>query len=149
MKESKKRSSMLVDNETGEVLKDNIGTIVIGKPRGLIDRNFLKVFPAFFYSFLEDLKIEDGRARLIIYLMFKAIELPLDGDNVVMATNEELMNKLNMCKGSVLKYINILIDANIIERVRPRMPLYKINKEMIYKGTLSKAWKKELEDKSK
>jgi hypothetical protein len=144
-----KGTGLLIDESTGEVLKENINIIAIGKPKGLTDRNFLKVFPAFFFSFLEELKIEDGRARMIIYLMFKAIELPMDGDNVVLAPNDELMEKLGMCKGSVLKYINVLIDAKIIKRVQPRMPLYKINKEMIYKGTLSKAWKRELEEKTR
>jgi hypothetical protein len=125
------------DPITGEILS-TVETTVIGTPMKYRDKDFLKVFPAFFASFLRELQIDDGKPRLILYLMYKAHELKSDSDNVIYAPNKELMEHLAISKPTLIRYINDLIRINFIERLGPRVPAYRINPEMVYKGTLHK-----------
>lgn len=135
-----KKTYSKIDPETGEVLE--VHSVVIGKVgKAEQDADFLKVYPAFFASFLQELKIDDGKARLVLYLMFKASKMAANGDNVIFAPNEDLMNELNISKPTLLRYIADLCNLNVIKRVKPKMPIYEINPNMIYKGTLSKYYK--------
>ncbi len=135
--------SQRIDQNTGEVIQD-IETITIGHPGRPVDLNFLKVYPAFFSSFLKQLKIDDGKARLVLFLMFKAIELKTDSDNVIIAKNDEIMKALNISKPTLLSYIKQLCELKVIERLSPRMPVYRINPNMIYKGTLTKYYQQHI-----
>ena len=126
-----------INQDTGEILQD-IETITIGHPGRPMDLNFLKVYPAFFSSFLQQLKIDDGKARLVLFLMAKAIELRTDSDNVIIAKNAEIMKALKISKPTLLNYIKQLCELRVIQRLSPRMPVYRINPDMIYKGTLTK-----------
>ena len=138
-----------IDPNTGQVTQVDtrkVETLVLGSPGKSMDINFVKVFPAFFSSFLQDLKIDDGKARLVLYLIHKAIELKSDSDNVIFADNDELMKSLNISKPTLIRYIADLCALNIIERLKPRMPIYRINPNMIYKGTLTKYYKKYIEE---
>lgn len=136
-----------IDPATGEIVvtskKTNV--IALGHPKQEKDMDYVKVFPAFFSSFLSDLKIDDGRARLAWYLTYKALKLPPNSLNEVTAVNEELMRELNISKQSVLAYIRDLIKINMIRRVSPRLPIYQINPDFIYRGSLVKFHQKQLE----
>lgn len=117
-------------------IEKGIKADVFGKPAPIKDFHFLKVFPAFFYSFLKVLGVEDGRARLVLYFMYKAQKEKVDGDNCVMITNNELMKALKISKPTLIKYINNLIETGFIKRLYPRTPLYALNPNMVYKGSL-------------
>jgi len=135
-----KQTRSRIDPVTGEVLE--IETIVIGRAGGVDkDGDFVKVFPALFLSFLRELKIDDGKARLVMLLIYKASKMTANSDNVVFAPNEDLMTELNISRGTLIRYIAELCKLKIIKRVQPRMPAYEINPNMIYKGTLSKFYK--------
>jgi len=129
--------SQRIDQKTGEIIQD-IETITIGHPGRPMDLNFVKVYPAFFSSFLQQLNIDDGKARLVLFLIFKAMEMRTDSDNVVIAKNDEIMKALKISKPTLLNYLKQLCKLNVIERLGPRMPVYRINPNMIYKGTLTK-----------
>lgn len=116
--------------------EQRVETEVIGyaeKPR---DYDFLKVFPAFFYSFLELLQVADGRCRLVLYFMYKANQLPTNSDNIVFAPNEEMEKLIQVSRPTLLRHINHLIKIKFIKRLTPRAPNYKVNPEMIYKGNI-------------
>lgn len=136
-----------IDPATGEIVVTNkkVDVIVIGNPKIERDVEYIKVFPAFFSSFLQELKIHDGKARLVWYLTYKAMQLPPNSLNEVTAINEELMRELNISKQSVLAYVRDLIALKIIRRVSPRLPIYQINPDYIYRGSLVKFHQNQIE----
>lgn len=119
-----------------------VETEVIGYAEKPKDYDFLKVFPAFFYSFIEQLGIDDGRGRLVLYFMYKAHQLPTDSDNVVYAPNEELEKIIDISRPTLLRQINHLIKIKFIKRLTPRTPNYRVNPEMIYKGNVQNYYRK-------
>lgn len=134
------------DVDTGEISEimveveepEKVNAIVLGRPRQMLDKEFVKVYPAFFSSFLQELKIDDGKARLAWYFVYKALRLAPGSDNIVYADNEELMKVLNMSKPTVIKYINELCSLNVVKRIKPRIARFQVNPEMIYRGNLVK-----------
>jgi hypothetical protein len=136
-----------IDPKTGEFIS-KVHTVTIGTPNRSMDLNFVKIYPAFFSSFLQELKIDDGKARLVLYLVYRAIDMKSDSDNVVVADNKELMGALNISKPTLIRYIAELCKLKVIERLKPRMPVYRINPNMIYKGVLTKYYSTYIKDKT-
>lgn len=130
-----------IDSITGEILKTTSETkrvIAFSGRESDKDKDYLKVYPVFFSSFLKELKIADSKPRIMIYLMFKASELKINSDNAVYASNEELMRELNISKPTLINGLKALCDIGIIKRLTPRVPIYQVNPAMIYKGSLAK-----------
>lgn len=113
-----------------------VAVAVVGKPDRVYDEEFLKVYPAFFSSFLHQLKIDDGKARLVLYFMYKASKLPMNSDSMVNVPTKELMEAIGVSKPTILKYINELLELCIITRRYPRLPLYQVDPTLFYRGNL-------------
>lgn len=136
------RVDMATGESSGPVAVErevNVESIVIGRPyKRKGDMDFVKIYPAFFSSFLEELGVDDGKARLVLYLVYKALRLPSESNNIIYADNDSLMSFLKISKPTLIKYIADLCELKVIKRLKPRTPLYQVNPEMIYRGTLTK-----------
>ena len=109
-------------------------------------QDYIKVYPLFFEIMLPVLSSDNGLSRLILYIMKKVLDLSNNSKNIIIADNDEFMKSLNISKPTLIRYIADLCALNIIERLKPRMPIYRINPNMIYKGTLTKYYKKYIEE---
>lgn len=138
-----------IDPATGEVLSssEKVSIVAIGSPKPDKDQQYVRIYPAFFSSFLEELGIDDGKARMVLYFVYRAMQLPPESNNEIIAMNEDLMRILKISRPTLFKYLNDLIALGIIKRKHPRMPVYVIEREMIYRGSVVKMYKRELEAK--
>ena len=130
--------------ESGEI-KRTIDVTVMGKPaKWEKDGQFLKVYPAFFESFLQDLQIEDSRLKLVVYLMSEAMKLQVNSDNAVYIDTAKASEAIGISQRSLYRCIKALGAVGFISQVSPRQTLYILNPEMVYKGNLVKYYAKSM-----
>lgn len=124
---------------TGEI-KSSTDVMVVGNPsKWEKDGDFLKIYPAFFSSFLEQMNTPlDARLRLVVYILSEAIELKINGKNVVYISPAKACNSCKISRPSFYRFIKILININFIFPVPDSNSIYKINPDMVYKGNLVK-----------
>lgn len=133
--------------DDGEI-KRKTTTAIVGRPsKWESDGDFLKLYPAFFHSFLKQINIDDARLRLVAYLLNEAMKLRINGDNAVFLDHNKAAADINISMASLYRHIKTLIDCEFIKQINPRQSVYIINPEMVYKGNLVRYFQKESERK--
>jgi len=122
----------VMDLETGEVLK---AISIIPETK---DKNFVKVFKLFSVKVLQDLGLMNGEAKLLMWLLAKTLELPVQSDMWIPLDYKEVAKDLGVSKRSVMNYIKKLLKLGYIEQYKRRHPTYRIKPEFVYKGILQK-----------
>ena len=133
--------------EGGEIKKTTI-TAIIGKPaQWEKDGNFLKIYPAFLKTFLDQMGITDSRLSLVMYIMNEAIHLQINGDNAIFLDCNKAAKVIKVSVASIYRGIKSLVDCSFLKQINPRQSVYRINPEMVYRGNLIRYYQKELKSK--
>ena len=132
------RTEEVIDSETGNIVR-SVYTVMVDKPKGDID--FVKVFKCFTMRVIEDLGIENGKAKLLFWFIDQVQGMRINQIPIVVANAEMMSNDLGCAVVSVRKWLSFLIDRGyILRHVAPNGKIlrnaYYVNPEYVLKGKL-------------
>lgn len=122
----------VIIEDTGEV-KEMIAIIPEAK-----DKKYTKVFELFSRKLLEDLKIINGEAKLLMWFLAKTVELPYQSDMWIPVDYNKLSVELMVHKEVIKRYIKKLKQMGYIEQFQTRQKIFRIKPDFVYKGILQK-----------
>lgn len=132
------KSEERIDVNTGELVR-SISTVMVDKPKGDID--FVKVFKCFTMRVLEDLEIENGKAKLLFWFIDRVQDMRVNQKAVILASADMISKDLGCAVVSVRLWLSFLIKKGYIERhLTPDGKVlcnaYIVNSEYVIKGKL-------------
>jgi len=136
----KESSSEVISPDTGEIVRTTHHALIVdNKPR---DRDFIKVFKAFTSSVLQDLEIENGKAKLLIWFMDRIQGLKPSQEHIIVAGIDEIAKDLNCSEVAVRKWLAFLISKDYIHRYlkstgKVVRDTYVVNKQYMFRGVVS------------
>ena len=107
------KSEERVDSETGEIVRTGYA-IIVDRPNG--DKDFVKVFKCFTQKVLDDLEIENGKAKLLFWFLNQHRNIRKGQKCLIIATVEMMSDDLGCAKISVSRWISFLIKNGYIKR---------------------------------
>ena len=133
------KSEERVDSETGEIVRTGYA-IIVDRPNG--DKDFVKVFKCFTQKVLEDLEIENGKAKLLFWFIDRVQGMRINQEPVIIATVEMISDDLKCAEISVRKWLAVLIEKGYVKRcLTPKGKIlhnmYIINPGFVIKGNIS------------
>jgi hypothetical protein len=154
MSHSSKQQVVGGRNEWADVnkKKENLETITV--PVRHVDRQFIKVFPAFTEAILtamRDKKLE-GSGDLLFYFMHRAMRSMINGfehEIKIEAATAEIMAATGKKRSTVLKNRDTLVKLGFLKQPRRGVQAYVLPPDFIYRGVLYKLRKKEAQQQKK
>lgn len=133
------KKSEHVDGNTGELVRSEY-TIMVDKIKGDVD--FVKVFKCFTMRVLEDLEIENGKAKLLFWFIDQIQDMRINQKPVILASAEMISKDLGCAVVSVRLWLSFLIKKGYISRhLTPDGKVlcnsYIVNPEYVIKGKLT------------
>lgn len=127
-----------IDIHTGELVRSGY-TIMVDKVKGDVD--FVKVFKCFTVRVLEDLEIENGKAKLLFWFIDQIQDMKVNQTQTIHASADMISNDLGCAVVSVRLWLSFLIKKEYIKRqLKPNGKVlcnsYIVNPEYIIKGKL-------------
>lgn len=127
-----------IDVHTGEITRSGY-TIMVDKIKGDVD--FVKVFKCFTLRVIEDLGIENGKAKLLFWFIDQVQDMKINQEPVIHASVDMISNDLGCAVVSVRLWLSFLIERGYIKRqLKPNGKIlcnsYIVNPEYIIKGKL-------------
>lgn len=127
----------LVNPETGEIVR------VVGIIPEERDNGYVKVFKLFTQKVINDLKAGiDGAINTLMWFINQIQDLPPDSDPIVIAEPEKIAQELGVTERTVRRHLKLLKDHGYLEQVRDRHHVYRVNPRMIFKGVLTRYFRK-------
>lgn len=141
------KTEEVIDGETGHIVRSGY-TIMIDKVKGDID--FVKVFKCFTMRVIEDLGIENGKAKLLFWFIDQIQGMRVNQVAIVVANAEMMSNDLGCAVVSVRKWLSFLIDKGyILRHVAPNGKIlrnaYYVNPKYVIKGKLMRDKENDIE----
>lgn len=122
------------------VIIDN--AYVITGPRRRHDKDFIKIFKLFSEKCLEDFGVLNGELKLLIYMMGRLQEEPMNTDGWIDLESDVLITELKTTERTYRLYLNKLKKFGYIEQKRPKSSIWRINPEYVYRGDLVESKRK-------
>ena len=124
----------------GEIIRTQHAIIVDSKA---LDKNFIKVFKCFTSTVIQDLEIENGKAKLLIWFMDQIQNIAPNQIPVVVCPVEDIAEELKCSEVAVRKWLAFLIKKGYIKRKmrsngRIQQNTYIINHTYFYRGVVNK-----------
>lgn len=130
-------TELVANPETGEAYERKVRTWTYQEP---VDKDFVKFFDAFVMDLLQDEDIAGKAIRLLFYI---ASILDYD-EEIFYLSPTEVAKKLNVHRVTVQNWIRVLLDKGLIIKTN-RRNWYMVNRKCVYKGSVVRADKEELE----
>lgn len=127
----------LMNPETGETVD------VVALVPEVKDRGFTKVFDLFATELLRDLGLMNGEARLLLLMLAKLKQEPVQGEGWLRLPVEEIAKALACSRSTAFRYLRRLKQKGYIEQDRPGSYLWRIKPELVYRGILAKYFDEE------
>jgi hypothetical protein len=122
---------ILYDEETGKVLYETDKAIFIGR-KPFIDRDFVKIFVAFFRDVLENERLGKGAWRLLLY----AIENLEYNSLQVTIVPQKAMADLDVSEATFYRWLKVLLEEDFLEKIATNV--YKLKPNIAIKGQMRK-----------
>jgi hypothetical protein len=126
-----KAKVIFYDEKTGDIYQEFDRTIFIGK-NPMADKNFVKVFVAFFRDVIEDEDLGKGAWRLLLYVVDK-----LDYDSLeVYLVPKKTAQELGITERTFYNWLKVLLTKNYITKLATNV--YKLKPYTAIKGQMKK-----------
>ena len=123
---------IIYDEKTGKVIDEYDMAIFIGrKPK--VDRDFVKVFVAFFRDVLENRRLGKGAWRLLLYVVDNLDYNKLE----VYLIPEKVMRDLDINKATYYRWLKVLLEEGFLEKLATNV--YRLKPFMVVRGQMLKA----------
>ncbi len=123
---------IIYDEKTGKVIDEYDMAVFVGR-RPKIDRDFVKVFVAFFRDVLENERLGSGAWRLLLYAIDNLDYNKLE----VYLIPEKAVRDLGISKRTYHRWLKVLLEEGFLEKLA--INVYRLKPFMVVRGQMSKA----------